>query len=176
MRSIAIVAVSAVLAAVGLSTAPPGSAHTATVNNPFIELQPPAMCGHCHDAQCGGPGHDFHEQDPYPKDGQDHSCIPVECGGGQHPDCSASENALAITGLDSVAKQTREILALLPQAMVESKSLNRLLRTHPSRVHFNRERKRLQVSAPCSPEMVIAQIPMSESQIRAASAEDHPRQ
>jgi hypothetical protein len=140
---------------------------TAVLSTPFTvaAMEP---CGHCHECtEPGvGQGHDFHEAAPLEKDGVDHSCFgDIECSSGVHPDCGTGGD---LASLAPEVLETRNILASLQEVAAGSlHSANALLREYPARTHLNRERGQLQVSAPCSAELVIAQVSLTKTQVLA---------
>ena len=169
MRKTAIVLVSTAVALLVVGSSPEPVSGSPLLTNPFVEPQPPPPCGHCHPATCGGPGHDFHEQDPKDKSGTDHECYNWECSQSVHPNCGAGDD-LSVEAADSLARETKEMLGLLSQKTFDAKSLTRLVQLNRQRLSYNRERGRLQISSGCSPEVVIAQIALRETDFLAATA------
>jgi hypothetical protein len=122
-----------------------------------------------------GDGHDFHEREPIPKSGVDHSCWGnMECET-WHPECGSGSFAT----LTPEARETQVTFnALQKVADGEGRSAEDLVLTFPARVQVNWARGQLQVSAPCSTEMIVAQVSLSASQLSALEqiAVDKPTQ
>ena len=138
-----------------------------SASNPFVEAPQP-LCGHCHFANCTGPGHEFDEAEPYDLDGLGHGCLNQDCED-FHPECGAGKDQTP-TGQDNLVRETKEILVALSSAASDKRFLASLIQVNRERMTYNRERGRVQISSTCSPDVVIAQIAVSESEFLAASA------
>ena len=136
-----------------------------TLTSPF-EPSVAAECGHCH--TCSEPGvgtgHDFHEAEPFSLDGVGgHSCFgDIQCTAAVHPLCgtgSDEETTLVLfSSMDLARRGDLSAIALLKRGWGE-------------RLHLNRERNLLQLSAKCSDQYIVAQVELANPRVSTLLAE-----
>ncbi len=138
----------------------------AEVWNPYVATPQAIGCGYCE--SCPGGGHEFIEDTDqgHPKSGINHVCFIIGCvegGCNEHHDDAAT--------IATAAAEDRQIAELLRQLNSGNvKAASRLLSAHANRVSLNRSRGAIQVVARCAAKSIIAHVPLTATQLRAASA------
>ena len=158
-----VLCVIAVLGVSALAWAGPGSSVPDELTSEFTVSAAVWGCGHCHGCSIGeDDGHDFHDNSPFNSEGQDHSCFQfLECDG-WHGDCPVPAPS------DGEREDLELELLLVADGDVES--LMSILQSHANQVSVMPSRSVLQVSGSCSPEYLVAQVPLTDEQLQAAAS------
>lgn len=140
-----------------------------TPANPFVSAAFSRDCGSCFDCSSGGTvGHSFSAAPLGLRDGLPHGCYVLDCLTDYHPECGTDNLDLVMTPTQKLEVDLLE--AALRTSNGSAKELQSFLRRFPERAVLNAERGVLQVVAACSKDRIIAQVPLSESQLRATEA------
>lgn len=161
----AAIALVGLVALVGFVAAP-GSAATAGVTTPFSVAPTVAACdGHC-DEDCIAVGgnhgdHEFHDSGTLNRLGNAHDCFITQSCGPNHPACT----------LPVPSESEKEQLAarLLEVANGDLDAAISLVRDYEGYVRVSESRGLLQVSGECSPDLIVAQVPLDSRQLAAVS-------
>ena len=159
MRRI-LLCVIAVLGLSALAWAGPDSSDPVELTSEFAVSAAVWGCGHCHGCSAGEEdGHDFHDTNPLNLDGEDHPCEEGEC---DEDDCPIPAPS------DSEREDLELELLLVADGDVEA--LMSILQSHANQVSVMPSRSVLQVSGSCSPEYLVAQVPLTDAQLQVAAA------
>lgn len=146
-----------------------GESARSSLANPFVNAIQ-VGCGHCHSCyEPGyGNGHDFHAESPFPLGGSDHACLGNLTCQAVHLECGASDATATADALVEDMRVTQEVMmGMRNAALGEIDATVRLVSQFEAKVRINRERRLLQLVAPCSERYIIAQVALTPAQLEA---------
>lgn len=159
----------AVVALLGIALATPGRGSDevpGSDTNPFLSAAGiTSTCGSCYDCVDGNfVGHFFSTQGFAFRWGSDHDCYILDCTSDYHPGCFG----FALHDAEDEASLDEGRLWSFIAAAVNGdiSSLKDALLEYPNRVHVNRERRAIQVTAACSPTLVVAHLVVNDTELQ----------